>query len=442
MRLFLVPLLLAGLSAAAVTSHPSVRPRKSLGFGPVHPHARFSWNSPQVSSFGASDDHDPFVVALDFANGLIPLHHQDSTSFVLRKDSYTDKNTGVTHAYLRQFIHGLEVADGDVNVNIVNGLVFSYGNSVCLATILDESRVSYTCSALQAYQGALPGLGTSLSTTNPHAEYCEQLIDELRGRESHVKRQLDDNQIPLGDLSLLHETFIRPIEHIFQSTCAFFEHSSNLASKEHELDDPRHALLQFMVAATPEEQMVQDILARYDDYIDGMTSTFEPRLVGDGVETPIELINNVPDTTGPVKARLAYIQVPHGDSTKLDLVWKFEVEMKDNWYEAAVSANAPHKIISVVDWASDAYAPIPKERQPATYNVFTWGINDPSVGSRSMQSEKFDSLASPAGWHSLHVANDPQSQGSQSKHNPSKFRNTSNTYGNNVSLPNSGQGNN
>ena len=39
--------------------------------------------------------------------------------------------------------------------------------------------------------------------------------------------------------------------------------------------------------------------------------------------------------------------------------------MEDNWYEAAVTAHHPHKIVSVVDWASDAsddhIAPVPKK---------------------------------------------------------------------------------
>jgi extracellular elastinolytic metalloproteinase len=47
--------------------------------------------------------------------------------------------------------------------------------------------------------------------------------------------------------------------------------------------------------------------------------------------------------------------------------------MQDNWYETAISASAPHKIISVVDWDSDASIPTPYEPQiTATYNVFTY----------------------------------------------------------------------
>ena len=106
--------------------------------------------------------------------------------------------------------------------------------------------------------------------------------------------------------------------------------------------------------------------------------------------------------------------------------------MQDNWYEASVSASAPYNIISVVDWASDAPLPKPPKVQPATYNVFQWGINDPSVGNRSIEKENFDPLASPVGWHSLPYANDPSYKGTL----PAKefYRNTTTTWGNNVSF--------
>ena len=217
---------------------------------------------------------------------------------------------------------------------------------------------------------------------------------------------------------------------MLESSCAFTDLPDKLHSTDRKLEDPRHALLQFMIAATPQEHMVQDILSKYDNYINQMTSYMDNHFVGGETHIPVEFVNNVPETVNPVKARLAYIQVPDGASTHLDLVWKFEVEMKDNWYEAAVSAHSPHKIISVVDWASDAYAPIPrKKRGLATYNVFKWGINDPSEGDRTTETEYNDKLASPLGWHSLPVANDPYSDDNAPG---SSIRNTTVTWGNNV----------
>lgn len=111
--------------------------------------------------------------------------------------------------------------------------------------------------------------------------------------------------------------------------------------------------------------------------------------------------------------------------------------MQDNWYETAVSAAAPHHIVSVVDWASDSPIPVPKSPsspEHTTYNVFAWGINDPSVGNQSIQKENYDVLASPIGWHSLSFANDPQSVTLKVKSGPNgkKLRNTTMTWGNNV----------
>ena len=115
--------------------------------------------------------------------------------------------------------------------------------------------------------------------------------------------------------------------------------------------------------------------------------------------------------------------------------------MQDNWYEAAVSAIAPHRIISVVDWASDA--PVPSEPSPATYHVYKWGVNDPTEGSRSDNKENFDALASPVGWHALPYDNDPHFPAGHPK-DPSLgfWRNTTTTWGNNVLAQENWQGQN
>jgi extracellular elastinolytic metalloproteinase len=111
--------------------------------------------------------------------------------------------------------------------------------------------------------------------------------------------------------------------------------------------------------------------------------------------------------------------------------------MQDNWYEAVISRQAPHRILSVVDWASDAPVspepPVPSEpaqRPPATYHIFEWGINDPSEGNRSLAKEHFDTLASPLGWHVIPVANDPSLSSNLKK--KGKYSNHTITFGNNV----------
>ena len=113
--------------------------------------------------------------------------------------------------------------------------------------------------------------------------------------------------------------------------------------------------------------------------------------------------------------------------------------MEDNWYEAAVTAHHPHKIVSVVDWASDAsddhIAPVPKKpKKPARaefarYNVFPWGVNDPEVGNRTLEKEGSDKLASPLGWHRIPAVSDPKTSGQYSK---DEINNHTTTWGNNV----------
>ena len=72
-----------------------------------------------------------------------------SSSYYIRDDSYTDSNTGVTHVYARQTVNGLEVADGHINLNIKDGLVLSYGNSVGLFVFDCSSSLSqHSCSSI------------------------------------------------------------------------------------------------------------------------------------------------------------------------------------------------------------------------------------------------------------------------------------------------------
>lgn len=87
------------------------------------------------------------------------------------------------------------------------------------------------------------------------------------------------------------------------------------------LAEPRHAALHFMMVATPDNTVASDIMMRYEEHVANIKSTFETHLVGSH-ETTFEYLRNVPDTVKPVKAKLAYSQVPNGETTTLSLVWK------------------------------------------------------------------------------------------------------------------------
>jgi len=111
-------------------SNTPLRRRKTLSFGPEHPHAVFKSNPYQIQTTGftpTSSATDPYDVARLFASDVLSV---SNGSWRIRKDSYTDESTGITHIYIRQVVNGLEVVDGDININIKGGRVLSYGNSV------------------------------------------------------------------------------------------------------------------------------------------------------------------------------------------------------------------------------------------------------------------------------------------------------------------------
>jgi extracellular elastinolytic metalloproteinase len=150
-RLFVASVLAAGLAGSLAhsklepvrTSDMEVR-RKTMGFGPDHPHSVFKTDIPQAFQplhlFANGDPPHPFEVAKEFVKTLVPQtfsleggeQMEGASSFYVRPDSYIDNNTGIAHVYLRQTVYGVEVADGDVNVNIdvEDGRILSYGSSV------------------------------------------------------------------------------------------------------------------------------------------------------------------------------------------------------------------------------------------------------------------------------------------------------------------------
>ncbi|KAF7760739.1 hypothetical protein Agabi119p4_10148 [Agaricus bisporus var. burnettii] len=379
--------------------------RKTLGFGPEHPHAVFNSNLHPLQTAGFVSD-EPLDVARLFVTDLLGPSVSGGASWKIRKDSYTDDNTGVTHVYIRQIVNGLEVADGDMNINIKDGRVLSYGNSF--------------------YNGPTPAPFSSTTAPedlrHPQAEFCDQIP-----RHMPYAAPMPDGQV------LLDAPSQSPvISHIAESNCA---HPQLPASLTSDSSDFRPALLQFMLAATPNRELAQDITENYQKHIDDMLISDESHFAPGDEATVQFKVDNVPDAVNPAKARLAYIQLPSklDGAMELQLVWKFEVEMQDNWYESAVTVSAPHRIISVVDWASDAPVPTPSpERKPATYKVFGWGVNDPECGERSVEKESFDGHASPAGWHAIPHEHDPSYISVRGQEKPGFWRNSTTTWGNNV----------
>ncbi|KAG0265214.1 Fungalysin/Thermolysin Extracellular metalloproteinase 5 [Mortierella polycephala] len=108
--------------ASTTTAHrANVRP-----FGPGLAHQEFIVSTPTEPghAFVATSTLLSQKAATDFVE-----NHLTSSDYIV-KNAYSTKHNGVTHVYLRQRINGLEVVNGDINVNVDrHGRIISYGDS-------------------------------------------------------------------------------------------------------------------------------------------------------------------------------------------------------------------------------------------------------------------------------------------------------------------------
>ncbi|KAK1142395.1 hypothetical protein N8T08_007947 [Aspergillus melleus] len=92
-------------------------------------------------------------------------------------------------------------------------------------------------------------------------------------------------------------------------------------------------------------------------------------------------------TSGAVsdpKAKLVYFVKPDG---KLALSWRVETDIEDNWLLSYVDANNEETVHGVVDYVAEA-----------DYQVYAWGLNDPTEGSRTTIKDPWDNSASQFTW--------------------------------------------
>jgi extracellular elastinolytic metalloproteinase len=102
-------------------------------------------------------------------------------------------------------------------------------------------------------------------------------------------------------------------------------------------------------------------------------------------------------TVSEPEARLVYVQTPQG---KLALTWRVETDVLSNWLLTYVDAIDGSQVHAVVDYSADA-----------SYEVYPWGINDPTEGERIIVTDPFDSQASEFGWHSDGTKQYPTTRG-------------------------------
>ncbi|OAQ28048.1 hypothetical protein K457DRAFT_139171 [Linnemannia elongata AG-77] len=335
MKVFSLVAAVALASAASVSAHRAhVQP-----FGPDLAHQEYSAPSSSSSSFAPvtplfrGSASNPAKAATDFVEQLL------TSSDYIVKNAYTSKHNGVTHVYFRQVVDGLEVVNGDINVNVdKDGQVISFGNSFYKGDKVHNN----------AYKGGRR-FGKRDLSFGTIKEWIKQETEEFMeeegrqltfgrwGRRPHHERKPEQPAKPEGVVSP-------------QDALASFARFLNV-------EIPR-----------PEDM---DIVA---------TTSFR-------ADKADVIMTNCPLTAnGEVPVTQAYIQTSDGE---LRLVYDFKVEMKDtdNWFHTQVDAETG-KVLQVIDWVSDA-----------SFNVFPMGINDPEEGKRKLVKNPHHIPASPLGWN-------------------------------------------
>lgn len=151
-----------------------------------------------------------------------------------------------------------------------------------------------------------------------HCNELTNLAQKLRYASAHGQTSIDDSA------EVSEYTF----RNLFMDNCLGDKLLNLLPQSLHAYEngapaigEARHAALQFILAATPDEKLQKEIVERYESFAGDISSSFENDLSYPPTER-MELLHGVPDTVNPVKARLAYVQVPNGEKTELSLVWK------------------------------------------------------------------------------------------------------------------------
>ena len=143
-------------------------------------------------------------------------------------------------------------------------------------------------------------------------------------REEALSLSGDNGQVRMSDAKVLSPT-VQRLARLYSTNCARCAETlaSRLLAKRdfNELGSAADAALTFMISATPDNDLSNDLLGHYDEYRESISSVFDTD-VSRGNGRVVEMLHGVPDTVGPVKAHHAYVQVPNGDKTELTLVWK------------------------------------------------------------------------------------------------------------------------
>lgn len=288
-------------------------------------------------------------------------------------------------------LNGLEVSDGDINLNIDrDGRVVSWGNSFhpgpAPAIELAKGRSGETervCAILKDTLASHNAEIASLKGVAGPWGLVKATAQVVLGGSSEEKAAVDEHEV--------NKTYkhMRHINHHIHAIC------NGAQTTDDGFLGPVQALLSLLPRVSPKPTNMRPELFA-EDFSTSPQHSLLPKEAP--AEPPTQLISGVGlakhGVLNDVPARLMYTQTSEGAPR---LVWKLEVELKESWYEAYIDSTTG-ELLRIVDWASDYSwespskdtkvdiqkggkqkplprppTPPPKKLEPYTYQVFPWG---------------------------------------------------------------------
>ncbi|CAG8436915.1 12369_t:CDS:2 [Funneliformis mosseae] len=216
------------------------------------------------------------------------------------KNIYKSEHNGITHVYLKQVVNGLQVINGDLNINIDKfGRVISYGDSFVLPPNLTGLEKFSTKDSFE--DSVVINNGKYFITSNPR-----QVI--ISSHPPNLKEEKVND----------YDTVQYKINSEIAETISPFDALKSFATYINQTIPPSENLR----------------------YYESFNEDDQEHLI----------FEKIPFALSPVKLSQNYLQL---DDMSLQLVWDIQIEMENNWYHAHVDAQTG-ELIALMDWVADA----------------------------------------------------------------------------------------
>ncbi|KAJ1867726.1 hypothetical protein LPJ78_000778 [Coemansia sp. RSA 989] len=305
------------------------------------------------------------------AAAYLSEHHGIPEDGMKVTSAYRSEHTGVTHVYFKQVVNGLEVVNGNGNVNVdKNGRVISSGSSFASLKETDDApEPENEHGWLESVEAAVAGTW----------EAAQDLASSAFGK---LADELDRVKHMISGADLLHIQEQPGNEDVID----FVDTARAKQGRQHVLAarDGKSAYLSVKEALRRLAHHIRDDL--HPHQLEKVEVSATTNVDGD----PELLLRGLPRrfaADGEARAQAVLVRLDDGTLAE---AWDLTVEQDDHWWNAQINARTG-KVDALVDWTNHYV-------EPEAYRVFPWTVPDPSEGERKLVENPADPKASPQGW--------------------------------------------